>query len=126
MPVMDWKKGFETGIPDVDIQHKLFVALINRLHDEVAETDNQNRQVRLLDELKSYARFHFISEENIFIKIHPDRFKKHKGLHDELLKELERRVEQIIMGQTSAKDVLQFVIEWFTNHTTTEDALDFI
>ena len=126
MPRLEWKYGFETHNKIIDLQHRNFVELINRLFDELEQTDNKQYQKRLLDELVQYARFHFTSEENIFLKLKPEKFERHKVLHDTLLAELVDRVDGLRNEKVEAKDILVFVMQWFATHTITEDVHDFL
>jgi hemerythrin len=126
MPRLEWKYGFVTHNKIVDLQHKYFVELINRLYDELEQSREQQYQKRLLDELSHYARFHFTSEENIFLKHYPEKFAKHKILHDTLLVDLTKHIDDFNNNKLAAHDILHFVMKWFATHTITEDVQDFI
>ena len=66
---LEWESNFETGVEYIDMQHRYFVDLINRIRKNYKETDDDVYQKKLIDELKKYADFHFTSEENILIAL---------------------------------------------------------
>ncbi|MBF0417149.1 MAG: hemerythrin family protein [Magnetococcales bacterium] len=126
MPRFDWQYGYQTNNKIVDLQHKYFLELMNRLYDELGTSTDPVYQERLLDELIAYARFHFISEENILLKYLPRRFDHQKGFHEVLLRELQSKVTSMKAGQITATEIVYFVVEWFFTHTVTEDVTDFL
>ncbi|NGZ07446.1 MAG: hypothetical protein G8237_13945 [Magnetococcales bacterium] len=126
MPRFDWRYGYETHNKIVDLQHKYFIELMNRLYDELATTSDKKYQERLLDELISYAKFHFISEENILLKHLPQKFNHQKELHEILLQDLLIKIESMKLGNDKPEDIIHFVVEWFFTHTITEDVTDFL
>lgn len=126
MPRFDWKYGYETNNKTVDLQHKYFLDLMNRLYDELAETSDKIYQERLLDEIICYAKFHFISEENILLKHLPENFERQKRLHEILINELSSKIQSMRSGDLHPREIVQFVVEWFYMHTITEDLTDFL
>jgi len=62
---LEWESNFETGNKNVDLQHRYFVDLINRVGKNFKETDDASYTQNLISELRKYADFHFTSEENI-------------------------------------------------------------
>ncbi|MBF0609565.1 MAG: bacteriohemerythrin [Magnetococcales bacterium] len=121
MAAVEWKDCFLTGIAEVDLQHQYFVALINRLGEELTTTSDRHYALRLLMELEAYARFHFISEENIIMRYALPGLEHHQSLHHQLLDRLSVQVVQIKTGQENPVVLLKFLVDWFTNHTVHED-----
>ena len=66
---IEWLTKYEIGIEDIDLQHHFFFNLINRLAGELTRSDDLNYQNALVSELNAYARFHFISEENMMFRV---------------------------------------------------------
>jgi hemerythrin len=62
---LEWDSDFETENETVDLQHRYFVDLINRVGINFRETDDAADKEKLISELRKYADFHFTSEENI-------------------------------------------------------------
>ncbi|MEO5351016.1 MAG: hemerythrin family protein [Magnetococcus sp. YQC-3] len=125
MDLIEWKSGYSTGNKDVDLQHQYFANLINRINQEFMEQHDYAYQVRLLQELHRYAVFHFFSEENIFLKLGFNDLESHERLHQSLLNELNSMIKNSVVQQNSPHRILQFLTDWFIEHTTQEDIQDF-
>ncbi|MCU7804358.1 MAG: hemerythrin family protein [Candidatus Thiodiazotropha sp. (ex Lucinoma annulata)] len=122
---IDWVAEYELGINDIDFQHHYFLDLINRLSDELGRVDNITYQSALISELNAYARFHFISEENIMGRAGYPMLDEHKRYHLELIDQLTSKEARLQMDRSEirAKDIIDFLVEWFLKHTTHEDRL---
>jgi hemerythrin len=120
---LEWQHDFELGIRVIDDQHRYFVDLINRLSDELLVTQHADYQAALMSELKAYARFHFISEENQMLLAGYPALGEHRGHHHDLIDRLSARIVRFESSHTSetAAAVIDFLIEWFTHHTVHED-----
>ncbi len=57
---LEWESGFETGNEYVDLQHRYFVDLINRVRINFRETNDAVYKEKLISELRKYADFHFL------------------------------------------------------------------
>ncbi|MCB1956693.1 MAG: bacteriohemerythrin [Rhodocyclaceae bacterium] len=117
---IEWSPRFELGIPEVDLQHHYFADLINRLLEELGTADTRY-QKRLIRELDAYARFHFISEENLMFRAGYPQLDEHARHHFALIDELNVRETRFAHGQIAATDITDFLIAWFLHHTARED-----
>lgn len=113
---IQWDVKYETGIEEIDLQHRYFLRLINRLAEELATTEDEKYRDRLLDELRQYASFHFISEENLMRKFGYPGLQAHRLLHLHLLDMLSSRG-----AGHSVQHLIDFLVEWFMGHTASED-----
>ena len=111
-----WSAAYDTGVEEVDLQHRYFLVLINRLRLELASCTDGKYCQRLLNELAKYATFHFVSEENMMIKFGYPDFDRHRMLHLELIDQLSSR-----MQAKTYEPLFEFLVDWFVQHTTTED-----
>lgn len=121
--LIEWNSSYELGIEDIDFQHRYFLNLINRLAFELSQTENSEYRCALIAELNAYARFHFISEENIMQREGYPQLPEHKGHHLKLIDDLSHRQAALTVRQTEteAEAILDFLAEWFLNHTVIED-----
>lgn len=121
--MLQWKQEYETGIEDIDYQHHFFFNLIVRLYGELASSDDLLYKNALISELAAYARFHFISEENMMLRSAFPGMHDHKNLHHELLNHLSVRVNkmEINCSDENRWAVIAFLMDWFLHHTTTID-----
>ena len=51
MALIEWRKEFETGVPDVDFEHRELVDLINALHAEIGQGADRTRVHEFLGEV---------------------------------------------------------------------------
>jgi hemerythrin-like metal-binding protein/diguanylate cyclase (GGDEF)-like protein len=64
--IFPWNRNFETGIEKIDEQHKVLVEILNRLAWHFASSNSELECGHILDELLSYAAYHFKVEEEIW------------------------------------------------------------
>jgi hemerythrin len=112
---------FKTGNVSVDLQHQYFSELINRISVALLETNDDDYRKRLLSELVKYGTFHFTSEENIAFSCNIKGLRKHQERHEELLKELNAHINDLLSGRYSTGDFIGFLCDWFAGHTMHED-----
>ncbi|MCB1749953.1 MAG: hemerythrin family protein [Gammaproteobacteria bacterium] len=124
-PIPHWDARFELGLEDVDLQHHYFLNLINRLASELSDARGEERRAALLAELNAYARFHFLSEENMMQRDAYPGLERHRRLHDELIDALSSREHAVSLADeaTTVDDIVRFLVEWFVHHTAGEDRL---
>lgn len=121
----DWHEKYNLDIEDIDFQHHYFLNLINRLSEELNMTTSQERHSALISELNAYARFHFISEENIMARAGYPELEQHRNHHMDLIRQLNSRegMLQLEKSDHSAEQIVDFLVSWFLEHTTGEDRL---
>ena len=122
---ISWKSDYDLGIEDIDFQHHYFLNLINRLSDELKMTTDSRRRSALIAELNAYARFHFLSEENMMAKAGYPDLQKHRRHHLDLISQLNSREAMLKQEKSDQRveDVVDFLVDWFINHTIGEDRL---
>lgn len=118
-----WKSSYNLGVEDIDLQHRFFFNLINRLATELLQSGDLQRRMDLINELNAYAKFHFISEENMMRKSEYPGFSSHKSLHYELIQQLSTKGSQLLLtdGNIEAQIIIDFLGEWFLKHTSEID-----
>jgi hemerythrin len=124
MSLIEWRKEFETGIPDVDHEHRQLVDLINRLHKHIAGGADHASVSDFLGEVFAKIAAHFALEESIMRKHAYDEYEAHKAEHEKLLDEirdimdLQRDDPKSIYGDSLSSTVR----DWFVNHFKSKDA----
>lgn len=118
-----WAPRFETGIEEIDMQHKFLLRLMNRLAEEFRSAKDPKYHNLLRNELYRYASFHFLSEENLMFKLGYPDLEAHRLQHLKVLDKLFSSATTRSPSQT-----IKFLTEWFANHTVNEDRLigDFV
>ncbi|MDJ0834596.1 MAG: bacteriohemerythrin [Gammaproteobacteria bacterium] len=118
-----WKDKYKLDIEIIDLQHQYFADLINRLSVQLNQTDNLQYQAALISELNAYARFHFISEENLMQQAGYPGLQQHKKLHHDLMDQLSVKESRLELnhGESEAESIIDFLRDWFLHHTVVED-----
>lgn len=124
MPLIEWRPEFETGIADVDHEHRELVNLINALHERLGEDADHDEVARFLGEVFARISAHFALEETIMRKHRYDEYADHKRDHERLLDELRDVMDAHEAGAyADYRDALSGVVrDWFVNHFKTRDA----
>jgi len=121
MSDIKWEKKYEIGHERIDFEHQIFVDLIVKIDDAVKLRKDKSYIERLLNELRAYAVFHFISEENIMYSVNYPDYETHKQHHNELLDMYSQKLMGIELGEQKVEDLILFLKSWFVNHTLNED-----
>ena len=108
---IEWLSTYNLGIDDIDFQHHFFLNLINRLAEELSTSENLEYRSGLIAELNAYARFHFISEENMMLRAGYPRLAEHRQHHHKLLEQLSFKENKLIMrkSEQDAEAVIDFL-----------------
>jgi hemerythrin len=116
-----WDSKYEIGHPRIDHEHQVFVDLIRSVSVEADGKGSEERAGRLLSEVKKYAEFHFVSEENIMLDAGYPDYEAHRREHAVLLAELDDRLHRFRCGELALEAIVEFMFNWFALHTTRED-----
>ncbi len=121
--VFAWDHQFETGIPEIDQQHRKLVQLINSLGKILAIEVEEESFVKSLfivfDELTDYVDYHFTFEEELMGRYHFDT--KHESAHQHAHADF---IRQIAEARADANDhpaevtgkTLTFLSKWLMTH----------
>jgi hemerythrin-like metal-binding protein len=122
-PLIAWRKEFETGIPDVDHEHRELVDLINALHDQIKDGPDAERIQVFLGEVFAKIAAHFALEESIMRGRHYDEYEVHKTEHERLLDEIRDIMDAVTDGSLADyHNVLsETVRDWFVGHFQSKD-----
>ncbi|MFH1155957.1 MAG: bacteriohemerythrin [Pseudomonadota bacterium] len=120
--LMTWGPKLETGLKEIDSQHRKLVGMINSLHRAMKLKKGAKESGRILDELAQYTVFHFGHEETLFDKHgYPDTG-EHKKIHKALVKQVTDFQSGFNKGQaTLSMDLMDFLKDWLKNHIMKTD-----
>ena len=119
-----WNKNFETGILEIDKQHKKLVELLNKLANSLTQ-DKITEIEYAFEELANYAQYHFKSEEAVWHKYldNEELIKEHEKSHNSFLPKIEKIKKQYqnkpIYDMLEA--IVLFLIKWLSFHIINED-----
>lgn len=115
---------YKTGITLVDDEHRRLFEIIKETNDLIHEEllhDKYDEIVRLINELRAYTEFHFFDEEALMERIQYPGLAAQKRAHSAFI---ERLVEIDLNDldemddhqQEYLLDLIQFLLDWLTNH----------
>lgn len=124
MTLIEWRKEFETGIEEVDHEHRELVDLINMLHDEIGNDAPGEVIITFLGEVFAKISAHFALEETVMRRHDYDEYEAHKNDHEKLLDDLRDIMDDYESGAyVDYKAALATSVrDWFVNHFKTKDA----
>lgn len=117
-----WNDGMSVGIPEIDADHKRFIALVNGFNKSVADrmpmTEVQKRLQAILDD----AVEHFAHEERLFKEWRYPDAGDHARIHAQLVKVLQDIKSTISYGyDTEWIEAGMKIEEALMNHIQAED-----
>ena len=124
MVLIEWRKEFETGVPDVDHEHRELVDLINALHDRIAGGEERPRIVEFLGEVFARIAAHFALEESLMRKHRYDEYEAHKSEHEQLLDDIRDIMDSVENDPSEDyRTALSGAVrDWFVDHFKSRDA----
>ena len=110
--IFPWNRNFETGLADIDEQHKVLVDILNRLAWHFASDASEITADRVLDELLSYAAYHFQYEEQVWAAAlgDSDMSRNHHDTHQMFF----ARIQMLKQGHGSQEDKLTELFDYLT------------
>ena len=118
--LIKWEDRFNTGIDEIDRQHRKLVALINEF-GMICGKAGEKEISQLLDAMVDYAVYHFQTEEKQFLVKTPyldGHLDEHQFFTDNTA-----RFGRTFQEDTAraAGDLLGFLVTWLKNHILETD-----
>lgn len=120
--LVHWTDAMSVGNSRIDDQHRILIDTINQLAS--AESLNNHHVVSMIiDELISYAAFHFDYEEKLMASFGYPHLESHKKMHKCFVRWVEDfRDDFVIYGKPAlGQPVLEFLKNWLRHHILEED-----
>ena len=121
---MEWQRYYETGIPNVDEQHKELFRQVGILVDYDSKKEKQERIEETLAFLGEYVLKHFGTEEMMQKMLKYPKAEQHKEMHDQFVQtfiqfknefEVEGGSMLVLMKLT------KIVTDWLKEHIMKQD-----
>ncbi|MBF0340187.1 MAG: bacteriohemerythrin [Magnetococcales bacterium] len=117
-----WTSNLDTGMKDIDDDHKKLVAMVNQIHKLLKESAGKDAISKIITELADYTHFHFGREEKLLEKHHYPEIVPHKEKHVKLLNEVSDLVKKFDSGDFAAPmDLLTLAKTWLVQHILRTD-----
>lgn len=121
MSLIEWSPALATGQMEIDAQHTVLVAILNRLHDAIQRGEGEATTSLILRELVEYTHYHFESEEALMDRVPVEVAKAHKSNHQRLLDQVLNFQKQCERGEIHPQELLAFLKDWLMLHITGTD-----
>ncbi|MDC0335851.1 hemerythrin family protein [Pseudodesulfovibrio sp.] len=135
-----WKQEYLLHLDEIDDQHRHFFELCGNVV-QLAEKATCNKDsiaaiIRALGSLRTYAFFHFKTEEDVMLQFGFPGYLSHTGYHNSYLQkmmEFESGFRSLLVDMKKGgmdnellrrflKDVAEFITDWWGVHIVTQDA----
>lgn len=122
MAILVWNPAWETGEPEIDRQHRLLMAAIERLFKAVSRREDPGDAAETLHFLADYAESHFRMEEALMARSGYPGAEAHRALHDGLRADIARMLEAHRLDPASVSEEMPtFLSDWLISHIGEED-----
>ncbi|MDE1942767.1 MAG: hemerythrin family protein [Betaproteobacteria bacterium] len=116
-----WGESLELHNELIDTQHRMLVLLCRKLDIAIKSKVPDQRIRWIVLELKKFAEFHFLSEENLMHEVDYPDVDNHALLHTDLLMRLDMMIAKISHHKEFPDDLLHFLNKWLVQHVAAED-----
>lgn len=123
MTAIHWSDDYLIGIPAVDHEHRLLIALINEILEQARQHCQGSELADYLGELHGSVSAHFALEEKAMADRGYDAYDSHKADHERLLDEIHDLMDEALDHR--ALDLEGFserLSHWFLGHFSSHDA----
>lgn len=116
MALFEWNEDLATGIETIDNQHKKLISIINELHESMKQGKGKEIINRVLEELLSYTKYHFGTEEELFKKYNYLESSAHIKAHTEFTNKINKYIDGAKNSIAPTVSVFNYLVDWLRNH----------
>jgi hemerythrin len=112
-----WKNEYSVGVPEMDLQHRKLVDLLNQLEEAMGKGKGKEIIGKILNELVRYTQTHFTNEEFLMLSHKFPELSAHKLEHMKLTQRVLQFKADFDAGKvTLTIPILNFLEDWLVNH----------
>jgi hemerythrin-like metal-binding protein len=122
-----WQESYNTGIEEIDEQHKILVNTINEANIKLHDDDSIATLEAITKDLLSYVLYHFETEEEMMAKHDykshsKEDYETHMKQHRDFSAKVVAVRESITKGKPiEKKELIEFLTNWLINHINKTD-----
>jgi len=90
-----WSDYLSVGVPEMDEEHRQFIARVNELNQAILESEDKARVERLMDLMLMEATHHFWHEQELLERWKYPEAEAHAAKHAELTAQFARVMKEI-------------------------------
>ncbi len=122
MPLFLWTQQFSVNNEDLDLHHKILINILNRLYDNCLLDGSMDYIQPILDELMSYAIYHFTAEEQYMTSTEYKDIFNHKQMHLYFIDKVRQLRKENHNNEVKVSiDLIEFLGNWLRLHILRED-----
>lgn len=122
MALFQWNNSFSVNNSEIDKQHQKLISLVNDLHSAMSQGKSQEVLGGIFDDLLSYTKYHFKSEEDEMLKKNYPDYSAHRLEHQKLTNQAMKLKQEFDSGKVVISiELLNFLKDWLKNHILETD-----
>tara|TARA_B100002003_G_scaffold247565_1_gene279378 strand:+ start:11552 stop:12430 length:879 start_codon:yes stop_codon:yes gene_type:complete len=105
------------GVKAIDADHENLFGILSKCKD-ISKSDTQSDELNLLvlDELLDYVAYHFKREEAVMVACNYPSLDIHKHVHKVLAQQVADKKEMFRQGNLSPTELFEFLTGWLVHH----------
>ncbi|ONI42334.1 hypothetical protein AN639_12690 [Candidatus Epulonipiscium fishelsonii] len=123
--MIKWNDKYLVGIDIVDTQHKQLFIIAQEAEATLKSThiDKYYEIMNILNELRKYTEFHFLTEEKLMEQTNYSNLHIHKTEHDAFIHKIISVLDELDeeSDDVALKAILIFIIDWISEHIRLRD-----
>ena len=123
--IITWENRLSINIPLIDTQHKLLIAMTNKLHEACRGSDEPAKEQfrKTASEVTAYVNYHFSTEEQIMLKTEYPGMAIHKRHHAEFMHQVLDIISTLETGKKyDPHQFVRFLRDWILSHVSFMDS----
>ena len=120
MAILHWVPELDTGIEEIDIQHRRIVDYISRLY-ELRDSPNREALADVIAETVDYTISHFAFEEGVIEAAGYMFAGPHKRVHELFTRKVAEMQSRFDAGENVTAELHGMLSRWLFNHIRNED-----
>lgn len=120
MTILHWTPDLNTGIEEIDRQHRRIVYYINELNTQIKKPD-QAMLAKVVAAVVDYTESHFAFEEAMLKQAGYEFTELHMKVHRLFINRINNIKQRFEDGQNVAEELHQVLSRWLFGHIRTED-----
>jgi hemerythrin-like metal-binding protein len=126
MPIVEWCSSYGVGVESIDNQHRQLCSLINELHDAMAHGKGRLVIGKALEELITYTKKHFGTEEALLQAHGYSDLQRHQTIHREFTAAVDEFQKEHRAGSLSLSvAMMDYLRRWLLSHILGTDKTSF-
>lgn len=115
--LFEWdQKVYGLGVPNMDKEHQVLIGKMNRLFTLHENNAKHAELLGTLQDLIQYTKYHFRDEEEFMQSFGYSDYRKHKLIHENLLRDLDEYAKQFAETKQLPSGLFVFLKTWLKAH----------